>query len=125
MSSAWSASGAAPPYMPEWAGRSMVETVTSTLPVPRRDVVSVGWPSSTLPVSARTSASHRTKSGRPRSRASVPPLDCSSDPSQTTAISTGQPPHTSCSACRASRVATRLPFAVRGASAEPPPRRAR
>ena len=40
--SAASASGAAPPYMPECTGPARVRTVTRTLPVPRRLVVTVG-----------------------------------------------------------------------------------
>ena len=105
--SAASASGAAPPYIPECAGPAIVRTVTSTEPVPRRLVVTVGVPSSTLPASAISITSAANSSGSvPTSRPS-PPFDISSEPSHTTRTPTG---HGCGSARRAVSSITRLPL---------------
>ena len=110
VSRAWRASGAAPPNEPEWAGWAIVVTVMRTDPVPRSEVVSVGWPAAMLPVSTSTIASAATRSGWERASASIPPDVCSSEPSHTTATVTGQAPRTAVIARSASTVAMRLPL---------------
>ncbi len=93
--------------MPEWTGPARVSTVTSTLPVPRRLEVTVGVPSSMLPASAISITSAANSSGSDRTRASRPPVDISSDPSQTTRMPTG---HGCGSARRALSSMTRFPL---------------
>jgi hypothetical protein len=107
MISAASASGTAPPNIPEWTGLSSVSTVTTTLPVPRRLVVTVGVPSSTLPASAISMTSAANRDGSERTSCANPPVDISSDPSHTTRIPTG---HGVGRARRAVRSMTRLPL---------------
>ena len=56
------ASGAGPPYMPEWTSDESAWTLTTTLARPRRLTVTAGSPTSALPVSQTRIASARSRS---------------------------------------------------------------
>jgi hypothetical protein len=83
VSSAWRASGAAPPNIPECAACAIVRTVIRTDPVPRNEVVRVGRPSVDI---AGVGHHDHVRRDEIRTRAAslaIPPADCSSDPSTT------------------------------------------
>ena len=115
-----------PRTCPEWAGRSMVRTVTSTLPVPRSEVVSVGHARARR-FPCRRARGRRTAPGRaargPAPR--CPPLDCSSEPSHSTATPTGQRPQTSSHRPQREQAGDEVALAVGGPAPEPPPAHAR
>ena len=79
-------SGAGPPNMPECIGLLSASSVTSTLVIPRRVVVSVGTPTAKLPVSTTRIVSARSSSTLSGTNASSPPVPCSSEPSQMSLI---------------------------------------
>jgi hypothetical protein len=54
------ASGAGPPYMPEWTSDDSDSTLTTTLARPRRLTVTAGTPTAALPVSQTRMASARS-----------------------------------------------------------------
>ena len=66
-----------------------MRTVTSTDPVPRRLVVTVGVPKPMLPASAMSMASAANSPGSVPTRRPRPPSDISSEPSHTTRTPTG------------------------------------
>ena len=105
--SAASASGAAPPYMPECRAIEAVRTVTQTFASPRRLVVRLGTPTAKLPVSMTRIASARSRSGFSGTNFSSPPVPCSSEPSPTILTFTGRSPP---SARRAVRWTAMLPL---------------
>jgi hypothetical protein len=84
-----SASGTAPPNMPLCTACSSVRTSTLPLTMPRRPVVSAGWPMSQLPESAITMTSDSSVSRCSRSRSSSDPEPNSSSPSTKTMTPTG------------------------------------
>ena len=84
-----SASGAAPPNIPEWISETPASMVTTTLTMPRRLTVAAGWPTAALPVSQTRIVSARSRSALATTKASRPPVPCSSDPSTTSLRLTG------------------------------------
>ncbi len=105
--SASSASGAGPPNMPECIGVPSVFTVTVTFASPRSAVVRVGTPTAKLPQSATRMESACSRSAWDGTKASRPPVPCSSEPSAISLIPTGRSPSR---ARRAVRCVTMLPL---------------
>ena len=108
--SAWAASGAPPPKLPEWAWLASVSTVTFTWAPPRREVFSVGTPAAMLPVSAiRMASASKTSGLSSMSLPSPSSPPSSSEPSTTTFRPRSVPPFSSIRRS-ASRCMARLPL---------------
>jgi hypothetical protein len=103
--------------MPECIALASARTVTSTLVIPRRLMVSVGTPTAKLPVSQTRIVFARSSSTFSGTNAFSPPVPCSSEPSLISLTPQRKSPWACCSARSAVRCMTMLPLQ----SADPRP----